>query len=101
LHAHEDTHSFPTRRSSDLDAKGAPTTREGEEAKHSMESRRNAAMRERDELIKQIVANAKVYQGGGSELLNPTLEERVREATNARSEEHTSELQSRETLVCR
>jgi hypothetical protein len=66
-----------------LDAKGTPTTREGEEAKHSMESRRNAAVRERDELIKQIVAGAKVYQGGGSELLNPTLEERVREATNA------------------
>ena len=66
-----------------LDAKGTPTTREGEEAKHSMGSRRNAAVRERDELIKQIVANAKVYQGGGSELLNPTLEERVRDATNA------------------
>src|SRR5262245_4172221 len=52
-----------------IDAKGTPTTREGEEAKHSMESRRNAAVRQRDELIKQIVANAKVYQGGGSELL--------------------------------
>lgn len=66
-----------------IDAKGTPTTREGEEAKHSMESRRNAAMRQRDELIKQIVANAKVFQGGGSELLQATLEERVREATNA------------------
>lgn len=66
-----------------IDAKGAPTTREGEEAKHSMESRRNAAVRQRDELIKQIVANAKVYQGGGSELLQAALEERVREATNA------------------
>jgi len=66
-----------------IDAKGTPTTREGEEAKHSMESRRNAAVRQRDELIKQIVANAKVYQGGGSELLQATLEERVREAMNA------------------
>jgi hypothetical protein len=66
-----------------IDAKGTPTTREGEEAKHSMESRRNAAVRQRDELIKQIVANAKVFQGGGSELLQATLEERVREATNA------------------
>lgn len=66
-----------------IDAKGAPTTREGEEAKHSMESRRNGAVRQRDELIKQIVANAKVFQGGGSELLQATLEERVREATHA------------------
>jgi hypothetical protein len=66
-----------------IDAKGTPTTREGEEAKHSMESRRNAAVRQRDELIKQIVANTKVFQGGGSELLQATLEERVREATNA------------------
>lgn len=66
-----------------IDAKGTPTTREGEEAKHSMDSRRNGAVRQRDELIKQIVANAKVFQGGGSELLQATLEERVREATEA------------------
>lgn len=66
-----------------IDAKGTPTTREGEEAKHSMESRRNAAVRQRDELIKQVVANAKVFQGGGSELLQASLEDRVREATNA------------------
>ena len=66
-----------------IDAKGMPTTREGEEAKHSMESRRNAAVRQRDELIKQVVTNAKVFQGGGSELLQASLEDRVREATNA------------------
>lgn len=66
-----------------IDAKGTPTTREGEEAKHSMESRRNAAVRQRDELIKQVVAHAKVFQGGGSELLQASLEERIREATNA------------------
>lgn len=66
-----------------INSKGTPTTREGEEAKHSMESRRSAAVRQRDELIKQIVANAKVFQGGGSELLQSTLEERTREATNA------------------
>jgi hypothetical protein len=65
------------------DAKGTPTTREGEEAKHSMESRRNGAVRQRDELIKQVVSNAKVFQAGGSELLQATLEDRVREATNA------------------
>ncbi|MDB4990211.1 MAG: hypothetical protein JWN04_5389, partial [Myxococcaceae bacterium] len=66
-----------------IDAKGTPTTREGEEAKHSLESRRNGAVRQRDELIKQIVSNAKVFQGGGSELLQATIDERIREATNA------------------
>jgi hypothetical protein len=66
-----------------IDAKGTPTTREGEEAKHSMESRRSGAVRQRSELIKQVVGNAKVFQGGGSELLQASLEERVREATNA------------------
>lgn len=66
-----------------IDAKGTPTTLEGEEAKHSMESRRNAAAHQRNELIKHIVANAKVFQGGGSELLQATLEERVREAIDA------------------
>lgn len=66
-----------------IQAKGVPTTREGEEAKHSMESRRNVGVRQRDELIKEIVSNAKVFQGGGSELLQATLEDRMREATNA------------------
>jgi hypothetical protein len=66
-----------------IDAKGTPSTREGEEAKHSMESRRNAAVRQRDDLIKHVVANAKVFQGGGSELLQAALEDRVREATTA------------------
>jgi len=65
------------------DARGTPTTREGEEAKHSMESRRNAAVRQQGELIKQVVASAKVFQGGGSELLQASLEDKVREATNA------------------
>ena len=66
-----------------IDARGTPTTREGEEAKHSTESRRSIAVRQRDEISKQVVANAKVFQGGGSELLQATLEERVREATTA------------------
>lgn len=66
-----------------IDTKGTPTTREGEEAKLSMESRRNTAIRQRDELIKQIVANTKVYQAGGSELLQTTFDEKVRDAMNA------------------
>ena len=66
-----------------VDAKGVPTTPEGSEARRSMESRRDVAAKQRDELIKQVVANAKVFQGGGAELLQLTLDERVRDAANA------------------
>ena len=63
-----------------LDSKGNPTTDEGREARQSMESRRIKATGDRDRLARDIVATAKVFQGGGSELLNLILEERVRSA---------------------
>jgi len=66
-----------------LDAKGAPSSAEGQEARQSMLSRRDLAVRQRDDLVKQIVANAKVFQGGGNELLQATLEEKLREAAEA------------------
>ncbi len=65
-----------------LDAKGNPTTDEGREARQSMESRRIKADGDRDRLVRDIVANTKVFQGGGSELLNLTLEERVKSAAS-------------------
>lgn len=63
-----------------LDAKGNPTTAEGQEARHSMESRRGKAAGERDRLVREIVANAKLFQGGGNEVIRLTLDEKVREA---------------------
>jgi hypothetical protein len=66
-----------------LNAGGLPTTREGLEARRSMESRRDLALKQRDELVGQIVANAKVFQGGGSELLQLTLTEKLRDAADA------------------
>ena len=36
----------------------------------------------RQDLLRQIVAAARVFQGGGSELPQPTLEDRLREAAN-------------------
>lgn len=63
-----------------LDAKGNPTTAEGQEARHSMESRRAKAAAERDRLVREIVSNAKVFQGGGNEVIRLTLDEKVREA---------------------
>jgi hypothetical protein len=67
---------------STLDYKGVPTTPEGQEARHSMESRRDFAVRQRDDLLRQIVAAARVFQGGGSELPQLTLEERLRAAAD-------------------
>ena len=63
-----------------LDARGNPTTAEGQEARQSMESRRAEAAAKRDNLVKEIVAAAKVFQGGGSEVLSATLEEKIRSA---------------------
>src|SRR6266568_81742 len=65
-----------------LDFKGAPNTDEGQEARHSMESRRDLAVRQRDDLLREIVASARVFQGGGSELLQVSLDERLRKAAD-------------------
>ncbi len=66
-----------------LDAKGNPTTAEGQEARQSMDSRRARAVGDRDRLIRDVVANAKVFQGGGSEVLLTALDDRIRAATDA------------------
>jgi hypothetical protein len=67
-----------------IDAKPvAPDDGEGREAKKGMESRRDLACAQRDRLIAEIVQAAKVYQAGGSELLHPTLDEKLRAAIDA------------------
>ena len=66
-----------------LDAKGNPTTAEGQEARQSMDSRRARAVGDRDRLIRDVVANAKVFQAGGSEVLLTSLDERIKTATDA------------------
>lgn len=66
-----------------LNAKGNPTTGEGQEARASMDGRRAKAAAERDRLAREIVANAKVFQGGGGEVMLATLEERLRAAAEA------------------
>jgi len=62
-----------------IDGKGVPTTREGDEARSSMGTRLSDAERTRDQLIGQIAGGAKVYKGGGTEMFNLTLAEKVRE----------------------
>src|SRR5690606_41615933 len=95
-----DQHSFPTRRSSDLPApavilmaglQGAgKTTTVAKLAKHLKGKRRKKVM----------VVSADVYRPAAIEQLR-TLAQQVDVMFFPRSEEHTSELQSREKLVCR
>src|SRR5205814_2233333 len=65
-----------------VEAKGNPTTDEGRDAKSSMDSRRLRAETERERLVRDIVANAKVYQGGGGEVLVASLEEKLKAAAS-------------------
>ncbi len=65
-----------------MDAKGIPTTDEGREARNSMESRRQRASEECARLTQEIVGNAKVYQGGGTEVLLASLDEKLHAAAD-------------------
>src|SRR5690606_40127851 len=95
-----DLHSFPTRRSSDLDIKDSSVAR-------------NEAIQK--DLIAQLDLVSEIFIGASKQDSLPIYEEynfriksflkEVREdfqtSSEQRSEEHTSELQSRENLVCR
>ena len=65
-----------------IDAKGNPTSPEGQEARQSMDSRSTRAVGGRDRLVRDIVSNAKVLQGGGSEVLLSTLEDRIKTSSD-------------------
>ena len=65
-----------------LDKRGNPSGPEGQEARQSMESRRNRGAAERDRLIAEVVANAKVFQGGGSEIMLASLEDRIKQGAD-------------------
>lgn len=63
-----------------IESKGVPATPEGVEARRSMESRVAIAIKNRDQLVHEIVGSAKVFQGGGSEMLQLTLDAKLRDA---------------------
>lgn len=63
-----------------LDAKGLPATSEGQEARLSMESRHGRAREELDALVREIVASARVFEGGGSEVTRLSLADQVHAA---------------------
>lgn len=67
-----------------LDAKGMPTEpAEAREACESMRSRLKAAEAARDELIRDLVASSKVFQGGGNEVYGESLRAKLDTATDA------------------
>jgi hypothetical protein len=66
-----------------LNAKGNPGTGEGQEARTGMDSRLKLAQQQREDVVKKIVGNAKVFQGGGSEVLSIELHDRLRDAAEA------------------
>ena len=66
-----------------LDHRGTPHSAEGKEARNSMESRRQAAMEGRDGIVRDLLRQAKVLQGGGSEVYGDDLAAKI--AGGARS----------------
>lgn len=65
-----------------LDVKGIPTTTEGNEARSAMETRRATAESNRDRIIRDLITSAKVFKGGGSEVINIDLVEKVKSAAS-------------------
>lgn len=63
-----------------LEYKGVPTTTEGNEARSAMETRRATSEANRDRIIRELIAAAKVFKGGGTEVLGLDLIEKVKSA---------------------
>lgn len=62
-----------------LDIKGVPTTREAEEARDVMETRRRDAERNIEQIIRDVLSASKVFKGGGNELHALELVDKVQD----------------------
>src|SRR5207249_6770304 len=94
---HQNQHSFPTRRSSDLLKR---LGREGDVCEIQIKA--HVARVQQNRLAKRahgLWRVASVFVGCGSKA--ESVRARIARLNNWRSEEHTSELQSRFDLVCR
>src|SRR5207302_11416873 len=89
--AHRILHSFPTRRSSDLELGGLEGCIRARRARFE---RRPLEFDEWSSLLHGLSGHR--HDGG-----HPRRRRRAEQCHGSRSEEHTSELQSRENLVCR
>lgn len=68
--------------SATLDKRGVPNTPEGTEARAAMETTKQTAEGKICELLEEAFSGARVFQGGGNEVLGNDLLEMVREAAN-------------------
>lgn len=66
-----------------IEFKGTPSTAEGREARDAMSARMREAEVRRDEIISQVIDGSKVFQGGGTEMFQLNLVEKVRAAAEA------------------
>jgi hypothetical protein len=65
-----------------LDKRGVPNTPEGSEARAAMETTKNNADAKIRGLLDDVFSGARVFQGGGNEILGNNLQEMVLEAAN-------------------
>lgn len=63
-----------------IEFKGTPTTPEGQEARDSMATRMGSSEVTRNSIIQDVINAAKVIQGGGQELFDLTLKDKVNSA---------------------
>jgi hypothetical protein len=68
--------------SATLEKRGTPNTPEGTEAKAAMETTKQTAEGKVKELLSDAFSGARVFQGGGSEILGNDLQEMILEAAN-------------------
>ncbi|WP_346796344.1 BREX system P-loop protein BrxC [Halomonas sp. Bachu 37] len=72
-----------------LETRGTPGTPEGEEARAAMQTTRDTAQRRVNELLDEAFSGARVFQGGGNELVGASLRETILEgAENALARLH-------------
>ena len=64
-----------------LDKRGVPNTPEGTEARAAMETTKQIAERKIRELLDEVFAGSRVFQGGGNEILGNGFQETAREAS--------------------
>lgn len=65
-----------------LERKGAPATPEGEQARKSMETRKNNAQKAIELLIEQIASDATIYMAGGTQVSEDNMRSTIQEALN-------------------
>ena len=68
--------------STTLDKRGTPNTPEGIEARSAMETTKQTADDKIRDLLEEAFSGARVFQGGGNEILGGNLQELVLEASN-------------------